>query len=145
MSKDETVDGPKIAAQILNAMQPERKARIVKAMTATDPQITSKVEENLFNFNDLLELTPQSMQLLLQEVNRRDLVLALKLAEETVSDFIYNNMSPRRAQMVKEDFEALPAIKLSEVQFAQRRIMEQVDELRAAGKLRTQSSNDVWV
>ena len=145
MSQDEEVDGPAIAAAILNNMDKDRKDRIVKAIAQSDPQIASKIEENLFQFTDLETLTPQSVQLLMNEVLHRDIVLSLKTAETSTKEYLFENMSERKKALVLDDFEALPPTRLADVENAQKRILERMEELRAEGKVRTHAPNDVWV
>lgn len=75
MSKDESVDGPKIAADIINRMSGE-KERIVRAISQKAPSLAQKIEDNLINFEKIGELTPQGVQTLMHNVNSLDLVLA---------------------------------------------------------------------
>lgn len=143
--EDEAVDGPGIAAQILNRMSSENKARIVKSIQQSNPELATKIEEKLFNFEEIADLTPQGMQLLLKEVAHADVVLSLKKASPHVKSALMQNISERKQQMLEEDFINLPPVKLTDVENAQRRILFKLDELRKAGLIRTQSKNDVWV
>jgi len=144
-SQDEKIDGPSVVADILNSMGGEQKNRLVQAIARRAPELAAQIEERLFNFDDLLNLHTKGFQILLQEVDQRDLVLSLKTATEDVRDAIFNNLSQRRAQMILDEFEALPTIKLRDVEAAQRRILETLDELRTAGKITTRSTGDVYV
>ncbi len=143
--KDEAVNGPKIAALILSRMKGAQKERIVKAIQNSDPAIATKIEENLFNFDEIADLPNASVQVLLQNISPKDLVVSLKTASEKVKTIIFLNMSERKQQIVKDDFQALAPTRLSDVEEAQRRILGKLDELRTAGLLRTQSKNDIWV
>lgn len=145
MSEDESINGPKIAAAILNRMKGPAKERIVRAIQQREPELAVRIEENLFNFEELTELTPQGMQLLLQSVSQSDLVLSLKTASGQVREAVLRNMSERRQQILLDELAGLPPVRISEVEQAQRRILQVLDELRSLGKLRTQSKNDIWV
>ena len=144
-SKDEAVDGPAIAAKILQAMPQEKRRRILKAIEVQDPKISIRVTENLFNFNDIEHLTDQGMQVLVSSIAQGDLVLSFKLASPAVKEKFLKNMSERKARLVTEDFQALGKVKRSEVEEAQRRILKTLDDLRTSGQIRSQSKNDVWV
>lgn len=143
--KDEKVDGAKIAADILSRMPAAHREKVVKAMEKVDPAVTVKVAERLFDFNDIATLTPQGAQVLINAVDHKDLVISLKTASSEVKEVLFGNMSQRKAQLVKDDFTALPKIRISEVEDAQRRILKILDELRSSGQIRTQSKNDIWV
>lgn len=142
---DEVVDGPAVAAKILNSMRPQNRERIVKAIQGANPDLALRIEERLYNFEEIAELQPAGVQILIKEIEHRDLVLSLKTASANVKRVLFENMSERRQQIVNEDFSALPAVKLRDVEEAQRRIMQKLSALRTAGLLKTQSKNDIWV
>ena len=145
MSHDEEINGARIAAQILNRMNGAHKERLKKAIEAKNPEIASKIEENLWNFDDVADLTPQGVQALMTSVEQTDVVLAMKGASIKARSTLLSNMSERKRQMVMDDLQALPQVRLSEVEAAQRRLLEKMEELRTSGAIRTQSKNDIWV
>lgn len=142
---DEVVDGPAVAAKILNSMRPQNRERIVKAIQGANPDLALRIEERLYNFEEIAELQPAGVQILIKEIEHRDLVLSLKTASANVKRVLFENMSERRQQIVDEDFASLPPVKLRDVEEAQRRIMQKLSALRTAGLLKTQSKNDIWV
>ena len=144
-SEDTVVDGPKLAAQILSRLAPEQQSKLMQAISEASPQIAQKIEENLFSFEDIADLTPQGLQAVLKEVEHKDLVVSLKTASNEVKKTILQNLSQRKQQMVQEDLAALPPTRVTEVKEAQIRIVRKVDDLRSRGVVRTQSKHDVWV
>ncbi|MCB9030459.1 MAG: hypothetical protein H6619_05355 [Deltaproteobacteria bacterium] len=144
-SQDERVNGPKIAAQILKNMGNRRKDAIVKRIKARSPKLADKIEENMFSFEDLTDLTPQGMQTLIKEVAHEDIVISFKLASADVQQMFLRNMSERKKDMLQADFEDLGPVRKTDVDLAQRRILEKLDQLRSAGLVLTQGENDIWV
>ena len=144
-SEDEIVDGPAAAARILNHMRGSDRQRLMKAITAANPEAARKITANLFTFEDIVNLTHQSVQRLIKEVEHRDLVLSLKLASDAVKQHLYQNMSERKRELVKEDLAALLPAPQSEAEEAQRRVIARIDELRSQGILRSGSDKDLWV
>jgi flagellar motor switch protein FliG len=142
---DEVIDGASVAAKILNSMRPSNRERIVKAIQQSQPQIAEKIEQKLYNFEEIADLQPSSVQILIKEIEHRDLVMSLKTASDNVKTVLFDNMTERRRQIVNEDFSALPQVKLRDVEDAQRRIMIKLSALRTSGLLKTQSKNDIWV
>lgn len=142
---DEAVDGPKVAADILSRMKPAVQARLQKAIEAVDPAIAEKIAANIIRFDSIIELNTKGLQVLLKEIPHQDLVLSLKTASQTVKEILFNNMSERKQTMVRDDLAALPPTRLSEIEQAQRRIVQKMDELRTSGAIRTDSKNDIWV
>ena len=144
-TRDEAVDGPKLVAAILNKMRPENRERITRAIQTANPKLYVKIEENLYNFDDLADLTPQGMQLLLNAISAQDLLLSLKTASDKVKKVLFENMSERKRSIVQSDFDAMPPVRLSDIEEAKKRILQKLEELRRTGAIRNQSTSDVWV
>lgn len=144
-TEDEIVDGPRVAARILDNMPQSRREAIVTQIRQTDPGLAVKIEANLVTFEDIADLFPQGLQLLIKEVEHQDLIVSLKKASDKVKQALFANMSQRKRQTVEEDFTGLPPMPLAEVEQAQGRILKKLDELRTAGLIRTQSESDTWV
>lgn len=144
-NQDEFVDGPKIAAQILNHMPSAHKGKILQAIKRASPGISKQIEKNFYNFNDIAKLSDQGVQRLLKEIDHQALVVSFKKAGDNVKAVFLRNMSERKRQMVLEDFSALPPMPVSEVEAAQQKIIQKLDELRTHGLVLTESSDDIWV
>ena len=140
MTEDEKVDGPRIAAQILNRLSPDHRERLMKAITAKDPDISEKISVNIVTFDAIADLTDQSIQVLIKEIDHYDLVVSLKKADDKVKRALFNNMSSRKRQVVDEDFSNLPPKRVSEVDEAQKRILDKMEELRTSGSIRSTSN-----
>lgn len=146
MSKDEEVNGARIAAQILSRMKPDNRERVVKAMTRRAPEIMIKVKEAIFTFNDIPNLNAQGLQLLANTVEHRDLVLSLADAPKPVAEAFLTNMSGRKAQIISEDI-AVAAQKGSpkDIEGARKRILDIIEKLRSEGQIRSEDNQDIWV
>lgn len=141
----EVVDGPAAAAKILNSMSAANRERILKEISTLDPALAGRIESNLSTFDDLLELTPQSIQRLIQEVDQSDLVVSMKIASDEIKNCLYTNMSERKREQVKDDFDNLPPVRIAQVEDAQHRILAKLEELREKGLIRSQSKKDIYV
>ena len=75
------------------------------------------------------------MQVILREVQSDQLVLALKGANPEMREKIFKNMSQRAAEMMKDDLEAKGPVKLSEVEAAQKEIIQAARKLADAGSI----------
>ncbi len=133
MSKDETIDGSKIAALILSRMPAKDQERIMSSIQAKSPSIAAKLEDSLFNFERIAQLNDLAVQDLLKEIPHRDIVISLKAAPERVKEKLLENMSESKQRMVEDDFSTLPPMRISDVQAAQRRILKKLEELYPEG------------
>jgi flagellar motor switch protein FliG len=137
MSKDETitVDGPRVAAQILTRFPAEDRQRIVEAIRISNPTAAIKIEEMVVadakkpSFQHITQLDNKKLQNLLRQVPHHDVVVSLKRAPEEVRDKILLNLSETRQRQVEEDIQELPKMHVSDVEAAQNRIMKRLEEL----------------
>jgi flagellar motor switch protein FliG len=117
-----TLDGVQAAAEILHRMGP-LEAAVSAHIRGVDAQLAQHIEDRMFVFDDLLDLDDRDVQRLLHEVKSDTLLVALKGAGDALQDKIFRNLSQRAAEMLREDLEARGAVRLSEVEAAQREIL----------------------
>ncbi|MFK8029916.1 MAG: flagellar motor switch protein FliG [Gammaproteobacteria bacterium] len=122
-SKAEHIGGEKVAAGILNALGSSQEESVVEHLNAKDENLVTRIQELMFIFDNLLNVSDRHIQALLREVSGDQLGLAVKGADPAMQDKIYRNMSKRAAQMLQEDLEAKGPVRLSDVEEAQREIL----------------------
>jgi flagellar motor switch protein FliG len=142
--KDQIVDGARIAAQILMRLEPKAQERIVQAIGENAPAVLKKVQEKMVTLDDLTELTQQSIQILLKEIDHNDLVAALKVANPAVKNAIYQSVPERKRIIIEEDLELARGISPLEVQNAEKRIVIKFDQLKEQGKIRSEVKTGKW-
>ena len=134
-SETETVGGVKSLVEILNSVDRSTEKNIISVLETKQPELAEDIKLNLFVFEDIITLDKASIQRVLREVDNEDLVLALKGASEEVSRVIFNNMSKRAVEMIKEDIEFMGPVRLSTVEEAQQKIVAIIRRLDEAGEI----------
>jgi len=134
-TSDQQLGGARFMGEILNKMNRASEGSIMAAIEESDPELAAQIRNFMFNFDDVLKLDDRSIQELLREVSSEDLSRALKLVEEGLREKIYRNMSKRGADMLREEIEMMPPTRLSEVEAAQRRIVEITKKMEAEGRI----------
>ncbi len=134
-TSDTEMGGARIIGEILNRMNRVSENAIMAAMEESDPELAVQIRNFMFNFDDILKLDDKSIQELLREVSSEDMIRALKLVDESMREKIYRNMSKRAAEMMREELEMMPPIRLSEVEASQRKIVEITKRLEAEGRI----------
>jgi flagellar motor switch protein FliG len=132
---NQDVGGPKVVADILNLTGSSVEKNVLDQMDAQDPEIAEAVRNLMFTFADISKLTDRELQVLLREVDQKDLVVALKAAEEELKDKILGNMSERVRTFISEEMEFLGPMRLSEVEEVQLRIVQQCRQLEEQGQI----------
>ncbi len=128
-------DGVGFVAGLLNEIAPTESERLLGALEMNDATIVPKVREKMFTFEDLLRLPPRAIQMLMKEVTSESLLVALKTASEALRDHFLSALSSRAGAQLREDLALLPPTRLSDVERAQREIVESAMRLGAEGRI----------
>jgi flagellar motor switch protein FliG len=129
------VGGLKATADILNHLGGDLEVTLLEALNAEDSVVSDKIKDLMFVFENLLEVDDRGIQRLLREISADLLVIALKGADQQVSDKILNNMSKRASEMLVEDLETKGPVRLSEVEDAQKEILAVAARLSEEGEI----------
>ena len=135
LSKASGFGGPKAAAEILNLVGVAPEGRIIEEITKSDAELSQKLQDLMFVFDDLISIDDRGMQELLREIPGDRLIIALKATTEEMKDKFFKNMSERASQMLKDDLEAKGPVKLSEVEAAQKEILLTARRMADEGKV----------
>ena len=118
-----TIGGVNTRVDILNSSDRSTEKNIIEDLEKEQPELAEQVRSNMFVFEDIVTLDNASIQRVLREVDGRDLALALKISSEDVANVIYQNLSKRAAQTLREDIEFMGPVRLIEAESAQQRIV----------------------
>ncbi len=135
LTGNQDVGGPKVVADILNLTGSSVEKNVLEQMDGTDPEIAEEVRNLMFVFADLVKLTDKELQVLMREVEQKDLVVALKAADQDLKDKVLSNMSERVRSFIEEEMEFLGPMRLSEVEEIQLRVVQQARQLEDQGQI----------
>ncbi|MFN6961392.1 MAG: flagellar motor switch protein FliG [Rhodocyclaceae bacterium] len=133
--KKAAMGGIRHAAEILNFVGQAAETAIIDNVREYDPDLAQKILDEMFTFENLLDIDDRGIQLLLREVQSDSLILALKGASPELREKIFKNMSQRAAEMLKEDLESKGPVRLSEVEAAQKEIIKIARRLADEGQI----------
>ena len=111
------------------------ESSVISGIRDYDPDLAQKVQDEMFVFDNLLDLDDRSIQLLLREVQSESLILALKGTVPELREKIFKNMSQRAAEMLRDDLESKGPVRLSEVEAEQKEILKIVRKLADEGQI----------
>lgn len=142
------IGGSKSLANILNRLNVNLTKEILEQIEINDPDVATEVKRLMFMFEDIVNIQDKDIQKILKEVDRKDLALALKVADENLRNKIFSNMSERAADLLKEELQYMGMVKLKEVEAAQAKIIDIVKSLEESGEISLNvrgSKEDVYV
>ncbi len=134
--------GVRTAAEILNFVGSTSEASILESVRTVDDGIAQGIMDEMFVFENLMDIDDRGIQALLKEVQSESLVVALKGAAPDLRDKILRNMSSRAAEMLKEDLESRGPVRISEVEGEQKEILKIVRRLADEGQIVLGGSGD---
>jgi len=129
------VGGVKAAAKIMNFTKQTMEARIMGQLGEDDVDLMVAIQESMFVFDNLAMSDDKSLQTLLRGVDTEDLILALKGADEPLREKLFSCMSSRAAANLADEMDALGPVRLTEVQEAQKRIINVARRLSDEGSI----------
>ncbi len=121
--------GPKSLATILNRTSVSISRDILGVIEEKNMEVAHEVKRLMFLFDDIVLIQDKDIQKILREVDRKDLALALKIADEKVKQKIFGNMSERASDLLKEELQYMGPVKLKEVETAQAKIVDTIKRL----------------
>ena len=139
---DRVKSGTATVAQILNEADIAVERHVLEKIQERDPQMASDIKEQMFLFEDILHFNDRTVQLIINEMEKTDLVMGLKGVAEELSNKFLSNMSTRAADMLREDMEALGPVPLKDVKDAQQRIIRKIKELEEDGQITTRKMDE---
>lgn len=138
--------GSSAIAEILNEADLATERSVLGNIEKLDENLANEIKNQMFLFEDIVELTDREVQSIISEIDRNDLVIGLKgVTEELIQKFL-KNMSSRAKEMLLEDMEAAGQVHKMQVEESQQRIVSQIKKLEEEGKVSTRtSSEDEWI
>ena len=133
--KSSQIGGVDAAANILNFIESSISEPMMQDINENNADLAQRIQDKMFVFGDLLSVDDRGIQTLLREVSTDQLLLALRGVDAALRDKIFANMSRRAADMLRDDLEAAPPARLSEVEAAQKDILSIAKRLSDAGEL----------
>lgn len=129
------INGIQTAVDTLSSLGRAAGQEIVDALAETHPELSQQMRDMLFTFDMLLGLKDRDAQEVLKVIDRSTLALGLKGADPELQELFFRNMSERAATMLKEEMEFLGAPRLSDIEGAQRSIIDMVLRLEKEGAI----------
>lgn len=133
--KRSRLGGVRAAAEIINQMSSTQEENIIQHVREHDETLAQRIIDEMFLFEDLLDLEDRAIQLLLKEVESESLIIALKGTQQELRDKFLRNMSQRAAEMLREDLELRGPVRVSQAEAEQKNILQVVRRLADAGEI----------
>jgi flagellar motor switch protein FliG len=122
-------------AEIFNSFDRQTEARFITSLEEQNREAAERIKALMFTFEDLIRLEASALQTLIQGMDKKELALALKGANDQVKETFFSNMSARAGKLMQDDMEAMGAVRLKDVDEAQGRMVSTAKDLAARGEI----------
>lgn len=139
---DRVKSGTATVAQILNEADISVERNVLEDIQSRDPQMADDIKEQMFLFEDIIHFDDRTVQLIINEMEKADLVMGLKGVDRMLAQKFLDNMSNRAAAMLQEDMDALGPVPLKDVKEAQQRIIRKIKQLEEEGQITTRKMDE---
>ena len=143
--KRSKMGGVRTAAEIINLMKTQQEEAVITAVREFDGELAQKIIDEMFLFENLLDIEDRSIQRILQDVDNETLIIALKGAEQPLRDKFFRNMSKRQADIMREDLNVRGPVRMSQVENEQKAILLIVRRLAESGEMIIGGGEDTYV
>lgn len=143
--KRSKMGGIRTAAEIINLMKTQQEESVIESMRTYDGELAQKIIDEMFLFENLVDVDDRSIQRILQEVESESLLIALKGANEALREKFMRNMSQRAADILRDDLSTRGPIRLSLVESEQKAILLIVRRLAESGEVMIGGGEDAYV
>ncbi|NOU50801.1 flagellar motor switch protein FliG [Pseudoalteromonas sp. JBTF-M23] len=127
--------GLKAAADIMNYLDTNIEGQLMDSIREHDEEMSQQIQDLMFVFENLLDVDDRGIQTILREVQQDVLMKAIKGTDDALKEKILSNMSKRAAEMLADDLEAMPPVRISEVEAAQKEILSTARRLADSGEI----------
>ena len=137
------VGGPRAVADIFNRLGTKAAKSTLSQIEQIDEELANEIKEMMFTFEDISTLDKNAMIEILKAIDKNDLMLALKSAPEELKEKFFGAMSERAKEALIEEMQFMGPVKMKDVEAAQRRIVEVVNQLAEAGTIQIGSTDEM--
>ena len=137
-----TGNGFRNIAELMNRLDPLAAREILDTIEREEPKLAISIRDSMFTFDNFLEVPEQEMRELMNSIDKKTLMVALKGASEDVRSHFYRTMSSRAVEMMKEDSEVMGPVRSRDVAKAQGEIVAIARKLEAEGKIVLKSEGE---
>ncbi len=137
------VGGPRAVAEVLNKLGQKASKTTIELMEKEDSELANTIKELMFTFEDINKMDKTAIRELLKVLDKNQLMVALKGSGEELKQKFLENMSQRAAEAFEEEMSFLGAVKVKDVEEAQRKIIEEIQKLAEKGIVQMGEADEV--
>lgn len=137
------VGGPRAVADVFNRLGAKASKATLSHIEQIDEELATSIKDMMFTFEDIIKLDNTAVREILKGIEKKDLMLALKSSAEDLKEKFFGNMSQRAREAFVEEMQFMGAVRVKEVEAAQRKVVEYVQQLAEQGKIQVGETEEM--
>ena len=137
------VGGTRAVADIFNRLGAKSSKSTLATIEQVDEELATLIKDMMFTFEDMVSLDKNAITEVLKAADKAELMLALKSSPEELKEKFFSAMSERAREAFEEEMQFLGAVKMKDVEAAQRKIVESVNALAESGVIQMGSTEEM--
>jgi len=129
------IGGVQTTADIFNLLDKDTVHVIMDSLEEQNEELAAQIKMKMVRFEDIAKLTDMEIQRILKEIETQDLALACIKLDKSIEERIFQNMSQRGAEMLKDDIEVMQNVKPDAIRSARMKIAEVMRRLDEEGTI----------
>ncbi|MEO0360269.1 MAG: FliG C-terminal domain-containing protein [Pseudomonadota bacterium] len=130
----------KLIAAVMNHVETDTRDLLLGHMGQESPALAKEIEKVMFTFDHITErVNPRDVSAIVKAMNETSLLKALKSGGESAertAEFIFENISKRLAERLREDLAALEEPKKKEIEQARAELVSVITDLKDRGDIK---------
>jgi len=134
--------GVRVVADLLNGLDKEMSKSLLGRLEERNAQLGAAIRKKMFSFEDLNRIASADLQRILREVDSANLAVSMKSASDPLKEKIYQSISKRAAESLRDEISMLGPVRLKDVEVAQDAIIQVVRRLEEEGSISLDSGGE---
>jgi flagellar motor switch protein FliG len=122
-------------AELFNAMDRATEEAMLEALDAKAPESAERIRALMFTFEDLANLLPAAIAVIVRQADKRQMALALKGAPDVIKQLFFSTMTERSAKLLREDMAGMGPIRARDCEEAQNTLVRLAKSLAEQGEI----------
>lgn len=135
LSRSQRRDPHEAMADVFNAMDRATEESMLRALDERSPESAERIRALMFTFEDLGNLLPAAVAVIVRQAEKRQMALALKAAPETMKQLFFGTMTERSAKLMREDMAAMGPVRARDCEEAQNALVRLAKTLADRGEI----------
>lgn len=135
LSRAQRRDPHEAMADLFNSMDRATEEAMLTALDERAPESAERIRALMFTFEDLSNLLPAAVSVIVRNADKRQMALALKGAPDELRQLFFSVMTERAAKLMREDMAGMGPVRARDCEEAQSGLVRLAKTLAEQGEI----------